>query len=121
MAITSAQYTSSDGYRIKYVEDGVEKRTKQGHPDYDRVLAAIPVPDPFVEAPLKGVEYMNEITHEFWRRVALEYGVSINRAKTHVMVNGANAAVTALWNKASTLMDSTSVTRAGIEDDTSWT
>lgn len=40
MAITEAEYWSRDNYRIRFVENGQEKFTKQGHPDYDRVLAA---------------------------------------------------------------------------------
>ena len=54
MAITEAEFWSKDGYRIRYVEDGVEKFLKGfDGPERERVLAAIPTPAAFTPRPGK--------------------------------------------------------------------
>lgn len=120
MTITSARYSSHDNYRIEYVEDGETKRTKRNRPEYDVVLAVIPNPDAYVYPALKYENKESKIMHAFWGRVAASYGVTIERAKAHVAVNGANATVTALYDKAVLLLDDTSVSLPDIKDEGKW-
>lgn len=119
MTITSAVYWSRDNYRIKYVEDGETKLTKQGRPEYDKVLAAV-TPAPYVHPKLKYENKEPQVMGEFWRRAASHYGVTVERAKAHVAVNGANATIQALFTKATSLLDDTGATGPDTTDDTRW-
>lgn len=124
MAITAARWASRDNFRLEYQEDGGPEWVHikgLDHPQRAVVLAAIPSPDAYVPTRKPGIERMDDITAEFWRRVAAHYGVSIDRARTHVGVMGAPAAVQALWQKATTLMDAPAVNIDDIKDDGSWT
>ena len=123
MAITQARYTSSDEYRMQWVEDGVTKELKGfDHPDRARILQAIPNPTPHVKPVFNRPEIKQRaIVEEFWKRVAAHFGVSVARAKTHIMVMGAPQAVKDLWAKAQALDDGVDINITTIEDDGSWT
>ena len=121
MAITQARYISSDEYRMEWIEDGVTYQLKGfDHPDRARILAAIPNPTPHVKPALSTYKRTQEVTAEFWRRVAVHFGVPVEYAKTRVILEGSNATVDALWAKAKTLMNSSTTNITDVKDNGSW-
>ena len=121
MTITSAQWWSRDNYRLSYVEDGVTKKTRSDKPEYAIVLQAIPSPDPYVYPDLDENDKKGSVTQEFWRRVAAHFGVEVDRAKTHMLITGTiPAEVSALWTKATALMDGGVLKQADVESDGNW-
>lgn len=117
--ITSAKYISRDHWRIEYVEDGETKYTRGDQPEFPVIVASVAVAD-YAETPRAGLEHQDRITSKFWDKVAAHFGVSVDRAKTHIAIMGAPQAVQDYWTKATALMDSPALTKADIEDESNW-
>lgn len=119
--IESAKYISRDNHRIEYVEDGVTKYTKTDHKDYQRVLDAV-TPDAYEYPDIDMVVLEEAVIGEFWRRVALHYGISEERARTHIAITGTvPVAVQNLWTKATNFMNRPAAKRAEVIDEANWT
>ena len=119
MAITDAKYTSRDGWRLTYVEDGELKHLRGDHPSFAAFIASNTV-GPFEEPVRAGMQFQAMITSKFWDKVAGHFGVPVDRARTHIGIMGSPPAVQALWQKATALMDSPGITRDDVDDEINW-
>ena len=122
---TAAKWTSRDNnHRMDVQFDGgpewVSYR-RDRHNDLMNQVTAIITPDNHVRPKRPASDMYDKITSEFWRRVANHYNVSVDRARTHMLVTGTvPVAVQNLWGKATALMDGADVNEDDIVDDNNW-
>ena len=119
MAITNAKYTSRDGWRLTYEEDGELKHLRGDNPNWAAFVASNAI-DPWTEPVRAGMQFQEKITAKFWDKVAAHFGVPVSRAQTHINVMGSPQAVKTLWAKATALMDNPAISRADVDDEDNW-